>query len=142
MAVGVRPGGDIIDEADEAAGDGEVANAVTAGTAEPEVALPFNPELGEELLGLATMVLNAVLMGVDEPIEGGAEAGRVEAAAVGNGGTAGAGPAAVTAAVVPTLAATAADEGGTDVVEAGTLFTTLLLLLLRTLLEFEMALDC
>lgn len=28
--------------------------------------LPFNPELGEELLGLATIVLNAALMGVDE----------------------------------------------------------------------------
>ena len=130
---------------EEAAGDGEVANAVTAeAAAEAEVALPFKPvpELGEELLGLATMVLNAVLMGVDEPIEpGGGRPGAADEAVLPVGAVE-----AVTA-VVPLppveAAATEAEEGnGTDVVEAGTLFTTLLLLLLRTLLEFEMALDC
>ena len=130
----MRPGGDIIDEAEaEAAGDGEGANAVTAEAAEAGVLplRPADPELGELLLGLATMVLNAVLMGVDEPIVGPVPEGRGWPAVE-----------AVTAGVLTPEAATEAAEGGTDVVEAGTLFTTLLLLLLRTLLEFEMALDC
>ena len=104
-----------------------MANAVTA-EAEAEVicvALPFKPvtpELGDELLGLATIVLNAVLMGVDVPPVEGA------------GGTA-----EVTAAVVLLPLEVG---GNADAVEAGTLFTTLLLLLRTLLLEFEMALDC
>ena len=123
-----------------------MANAVTAEAtiaeeAEVICALPFKPdtpELGEELLGLATIVLNAVLIGVDVPT--------VEAAM---GGTADviADCKAVTALLIPVLEL--ADDGigstddGVEMEEAGTLFTTLLLLL-RTvlLLEFEMALDC
>lgn len=112
-----------------------MANAVTAelATAEAEVicALPFKPapELGEELLGLATIVLNAVLIGVDVPVE--AAGGTAADVADCN---------AVTAALFPVPEADGI--GSTDVVEAGTLFTTLLLLLRTLLLEFEMALDC
>jgi len=123
-----------------------VANAVTAEAtiaeeAEVICALPFKPdtpELGEELLGLATIVLNAVLIGVDEPTVEAAMGGTADVIADCN---------AVTALLFPVLEL--ADDGigstddGVEMEEAGTLFTTLLLLL-RTvlLLEFEMALDC
>ena len=114
-----------------------MANAVTAEAtiaeeAEVICALPFKPdtpELGEELLGLATIVLNAVLIGVDVPVE--AAGGTAADVADCN---------AVTAALFPVPEADGI--GSTDVVEAGTLFTTLLLLLRTLLLEFEMALDC
>ena len=124
-----------------------MANAVTAEAtiaeeAEVICALPFKPdtpELGEELLGLATIVLNAVLIGVDVPTVEAAMGGTADVIADCN--------AAVTALLFPVLEL--ADDGigstddGVEMEEAGTLFTTLLLLL-RTvlLLEFEMALDC
>jgi len=124
-----------------------VANAVTAEAtiaeeAEVICALPFKPdtpELGEELLGLATIVLNAVLIGVDEPTVEAAMGGTADVIADCN--------AAVTALLFPVLELADDGIGSTDdgvvMEEAGTLFTTLLLLL-RTvlLLEFEMALDC
>ncbi len=124
-----------------------MANAVTAEAtiaeeAEVICALPFKPdtpELGEELLGLATIVLNAVLIGVDVPTVEAAMGGTADVIADCNAVT-------LTALLIPVLEA---DDGigstddGVEMEEAGTLFTTLLLLL-RTvlLLEFEMALDC
>ena len=125
-----------------------MANAVTAEAtiaeeAEVICALPFKPdtpELGEELLGLATIVLNAVLIGVDVPTVEAAMGGTADVIADCNAVT-------LTALLIPVLEL--ADDGigstddGVEMEEAGTLFTTLLLLL-RTvlLLEFEMALDC
>ena len=89
--------------------------------------LPFiaaTPELGEELFGLATIVLNAALMGVDE--EAVAEAG--------TGFEPGAPPLTAAGGVVTSGAPTT--EGGTEATgDAGTLLTTEL-----TLICFELTL--
>ena len=86
--------------------------------------LPFiaaTPELGEELFGLATIVLNAALMGVDEEAEAGTGfEPRAPPLAAGGVVTSGA----------PTT------EGGTEATgDAGTLLTTEL-----TLICFELTL--
>ena len=83
--------------------------------------LPFiaaTPELGEELFGLATIVLNAALMGVDEAV---AEAGTGFEPAVAAGG----------------VVTRGASTGGTEATgDGGTLLMELITLplLLRTLL--------